>query len=295
MSVGEGIATVTYQTIDGWELTETHMWLGEDIADMPQARNGNPKVGNFPYHSGDITGATSYVFTVPLAEIGFNCPASDDTLYYIAAHAAMRKDDGAGGYQTETGWAEGERIVERGNWAMTFNFTLSCDCAGGEDPVSCETAFAFGQTQLNMIPDLLNGGFITTRWGWQLGAVQPGDSGEADIWAGAGNNNTGVAEHVGILSYEYFGGDGLCSVNVTYDFSRAQSSLVSWFMEATHLYVGTEQIQTAAPGQFGNQHESLNQAFFDAYNLQWDSGVFGCEPIYLVAHAEACYLDNGDF
>ena len=50
---------VSYTTQDGWELEEAHLWTGTALADMPQTRKGNPKIGNFPHNSGDITGATS--------------------------------------------------------------------------------------------------------------------------------------------------------------------------------------------------------------------------------------------
>ncbi|MGA1824192.1 MAG: hypothetical protein ACMUIP_05955 [bacterium] len=60
---------VTYDTANGWELVETHLWVGDSLADMPQTKQGNPKIGNFPYNSGDITGATSYNVSISLDDL----------------------------------------------------------------------------------------------------------------------------------------------------------------------------------------------------------------------------------
>jgi hypothetical protein len=49
---------VTFTTTGGWELEEAHLWVGTKLSDMPQTKKGNPKIGNFPYNSGDISGST---------------------------------------------------------------------------------------------------------------------------------------------------------------------------------------------------------------------------------------------
>jgi hypothetical protein len=150
--VGDNLV-VTYETTEGscWELTEAHLWVGADLADMPQTRKGNPKIGNFPHNSGDITGATTHSFSVPLEVLGFSCPA-DDKMYYVAAHAALRCDNGDGSYQTETGWADGSRFVERGAWGTFFNVTLTCDCGGVNPPTdpTCDSRPAFSTSTRTM-------------------------------------------------------------------------------------------------------------------------------------------------
>ena len=50
-----GTVNVEYTTSNGWELVEAHLAVGDDLSDIPTTRKGNPKIGNFPYHSGDIT------------------------------------------------------------------------------------------------------------------------------------------------------------------------------------------------------------------------------------------------
>lgn len=289
---------VTYNTIDGWELTEAHLWVGDDLADLPRTRNGNPQIGRFPYNSGDITGATEYSFTVPVAELNFTCPA-DDTQFLAAAHSALRRPDGSGGYQTETGWADGDRIVPRGNWATFFDFTLGCDCDDGDgdgdgDTVMCETAYAFGETELDDIPDLTNGGTITNHFGWQIGPVDVGTFSFSDLFAGAGNNRIDVAEQTGFISYDYFQAGDSCFVEVFYDTSAAQSTLGNWFLRQTHLYADTSIVQTGAPGQFGNTHEGLSDGTtIDFFSVEIPAGRLGCDPVYLVAHAEVCYVVGG--
>jgi hypothetical protein len=116
-SVNNDNLDVTFTTTGGWELEEAHLWAGTQLSDMPQTKKGNPKIGNFPYNSGDITGATSHTFSVALLGLGFSCPG-DDVTYILAAHAALRKDNGDGTFQTETGWGDGPNIVDRGSWAL---------------------------------------------------------------------------------------------------------------------------------------------------------------------------------
>jgi hypothetical protein len=280
--------TVTYNTTDGWELTETHLWVGDDLANMPQTRQGNPQIGNFPYQSGDITGATTYTFSVPLSVLNFLCPA-DNKDYYVAAHAALRKPDGSGGYQTETGWADGDRFVERGMWGTYFTITLTCECTQPPVGSNCETAFAYaGGTNaagddsttcfLNIDEDSDGIGDFN-RWGWTNGAIGDGSYSWA-IYAGAGQCDTSKGTLVGTLSVNYSAG----TANVTYTTNSPYS------MNETHLYVGNEILPrdvngdyTVAPGQYPTIHEGLNGATTDSYTVTGLSGT-----VYVVAHGVVC-------
>jgi hypothetical protein len=115
--IGDQIS-ITYTVTDGWELTEAHLWIGETLEDMPKTRKGNPKVGHFPYHSGDIAGETSYSF--------YDDISLCNQTAYMAAHAAVRRNNGDGAYQTESAWGSGPRIIEKGNWATYFTVEQSC-------------------------------------------------------------------------------------------------------------------------------------------------------------------------
>lgn len=296
--LGEDLV-VSYNTIDEWELTEAHLWVGSSLDDLPRARNGNPKIGRFPYNSGELPNVTEYSFVVPLAELDFSCP-SDDTNFFAAAHAVVERPDGSGGTQSETGWAEGDRIVPRGSWATFFEFTLACACGddtGGDDggDMFCETAFAFGETELDDIPDLENGGTITQRFGWQLGPIAVGELRQTDLLAGAGNNNVEVAEHTGSVTVDYFQSGSSCFVDVFYDTTTAESNLGNWFLTETHVFADTVPTQTAAPGLLGNTHDDLNGVQFDSYILElpFDSRA-GCQPAFVVAHATVCYIPGDD-
>jgi hypothetical protein len=183
---------VVYETTDGWELMEAHLWIGSDLAGMPQTRKGNPVIGNFPYHSGDISGQTSYMFSISLADIGF-VQNSDESCevqtFFAAAHAVLRKDNGDSTYQTETGWADGERIVEKGNWATYFSLDLTCDCDNGGDNGSCETSFAYDDISgtcfigADFDNDGQDDGF--NRWGWSIGPLLE-ENYTYDIYAASG-------------------------------------------------------------------------------------------------------------
>jgi hypothetical protein len=264
---------VTYTMAGGWELTETHLWIGESLAGMPQTKAGNPTIGNFPWKSGDITDATTYTFVVP---IGSFTSAPCNTMFYAAAHASVRKDTGGGSYQTETAWAGSDPLVGQGSWATYFTFTLICD--SWEEPEGgCETAFAYGGEKATTFTDLIG----TPRWGWSNGPLIEGDY-AFDIYAGAGRNDLDRGTLVGTLTVHYADG----TATVTYALSEG------FTLSETHLYAGTatmpvkkKDVPTFAPGQYGNNHD-LDAATGDTFTVEGLSG-----DIYIVAHAVVC----GDF
>lgn len=280
--VGDALL-VTYETTDGWELEEAHLWVGDDLADMPQTPTGNPKIGLFPYSSGDISGETTWSFEVPLEELGFSCPG-DDATFHVAAHAALRKDDGSGGYQTETGWADGDRLVDRGSWATAFETTLSCDC-GVEEPTggSCETVYAYGGDLATCFIDADFDGDGEddgiSRWGWSNDISAGGDH-SFEIYGGAGQCDLDKGTLVGTLEVEDHG-DGSLTVTYTMD--------AGYGLDETHLYVGDEPLPTGAngeptvaPGQYP-MGEELEAAASASYTVE--AGDF------VVAHGVVC----GDF
>jgi hypothetical protein len=275
---------VTFSTSNGWELVEAHLWAGADLTDMPQTRKGNPKIGNFPYNSGDITGATEQSFAIPLAVLGYSCPSPNED-FYLAAHASLRKPDGSGGFQTETGWADGDLFVQRGSWATFSTITLSCDCdngGGGGDPGSCETAFAFGGSGSACFLDIDEDGDGRgdfNRWGWTTGPLSAG-SYEYPIYAGAGQCDISKGTHSGTLQVSY---DGLKAV-VTFEMFE------SFSMNEIHLYVGSEILArdvnnefTVAPGQYPEVVDGLDGSTL--YTVEVD--ISG--PIYVVAHSVVCF------
>ncbi len=287
--MGSQNLVVTYVTTGGWELLETHLWIGQYLSDMPQTRKGNPKVGHFPYTSGDLSGtpATTYAFIVPIADLGGESGLCDQT-WLFAAHAALGLPDGSGGYQQmESGWANGERMVSRGNWATYFALYFDCDNPqpGG---LTCDAAFAYGGTDAQCFLDIDEDGDGVGdfyRWGWSNGALGAGTY-NFDIYAGAGQCELTNGTLVGDVTVVYDAVTG--DVTVTYNMDSG------WGLHETNLYVGCEvlprnvnNLYTVAPSQYGNIHEELEGASTDTYTIN----VTCASGIYVVAHAVVCEIE----
>lgn len=237
---------VTFATTDGWELTEAHLWMGCDPEGYPQTRQGNPIPGQFPFHSGDITGATTYTFSVPLDM--FPClgtPNCDPgNLLFAMAHCALRKGGGSGGYQTETGWGDGSPVPGR-NWATQMVLTLRDDSCEGT-PERCfdgQVGFAYGGTAATCFLTVDEDGDTVgdfDRWGW-TNLVGPG-SYSWPLFADAIGCDRTRGQRVGTVTVDY---DGSTAV-VTYTMDPAQGRT----MASTHLYVGSEVLPRDELGDF---------------------------------------------
>jgi len=283
-----GVLNVEFLTSGGWEIEEAHLAAGDDLADIPMNQKGNPKIGNFPYNSGDITGATSHSFSVPLCTFGLDAGLTecDPVNAFLAAHAALRKDNGDGTYQTETGWGDGDRFVQKGSWAEYFNMELVC--TGDEEPppppepASCETAFAYGDGDATCFigadfdGDNVDDGI--SRWGWSNGPLSAG-SYSWEVYAAAGQCDLTKGTLVGSLGVVYDGSSATVTFNRTGDF----------VLDEEHLYVGSEPLArdsnneyTVAPGQYPLVID-LTDATSTSNVVNGLSG-----DIYVVYHAVAC-------
>jgi hypothetical protein len=277
----DGVCFV-YETFDGWKINQTHLWAGLNISEMPQNRKGNPKIGLFPYGD-DQLDTDIYTICIPYNELGLSVETicNADQLVLFAAHAALSKVIDGEVVQTETGWADGDPITDKGSWAMFGSVTLGCD-DGPEPPNydNCETAFAFGNTELDDLSDPLDPTKpLTSRWGWQIGPISTGsDTIITEIYSGAGQNDITKGTLVGYLTINYDSG----IVDVDY------VMLPGFIMTETHLYVGHTDIETAAPGQFGNSNENIATGT-DGYSIQVEN--FG-HDIFVVAHAVVCEIQE---
>ena len=153
---------VEYFTIDGWELMETHLYVG----------NGKPdkhSPGKFPYKHEDLGGVTWDEYVIPLEDVISDEDWGADVDLCFAAHGVVRKligyeEDGTPIYQEETAWGEGERITKKkkgGPWAMYFCTTIEWgDCGPPDDPGDddCETVWAYGNFDFQ--------DYGIERWGW---------------------------------------------------------------------------------------------------------------------------------
>ena len=78
---------VKYETHEFWCLLETHLHVGDELADIPQTKNHSPKVGHFAY--GDYFSldpcVTEVTYTILLEDVGLEY--LEDA--YIAAHAVV--------------------------------------------------------------------------------------------------------------------------------------------------------------------------------------------------------------
>lgn len=259
---------VTYKTTGDWYLDDVHLFVGTSLTEMPATRTGNPKIGNFPYVIEDLD-SKEHTFRIPLGDLSAADPCASPKALALAAHAALVRHDAAGTvYQTDTGWGNGNQLNVKGSWAMSFSYRTQCPPTTPDGPVtySCETAFALGGTTF------IDLGLTDKRWGWQI-TIKPGTSDSAPIYAGAGQNDLSKGTYVGDLVYTHDGAN-LTLVYQMYD---------GWVMKATHVYAGANSVETIAPGQYGNQHGDLDNTTSDSYTL----AVSG-NPIFVVAHAEAC-------
>jgi hypothetical protein len=75
------------------DILETHVWVGDDLEDVPRTKKGNPKIGHFPYAMDLAAGTQNVVMEV------------DTSMYagkiYILVHAVVDCPCGE-----ETAWAD---------------------------------------------------------------------------------------------------------------------------------------------------------------------------------------------
>ena len=104
---------IVFTTVDGWEMDETHLYVGA-------AAPTKSSPGKFPYKHEELGWVTSDSYSIALA------PGD----YYIAAQAEVRLwlyyDEilQENVYRYESLWAEGSRFGKGTNWAMCFQVTI---------------------------------------------------------------------------------------------------------------------------------------------------------------------------
>ena len=126
----DGNLFVTYQTIDGYKLTEIHLAVAASEEGIPQNNPGNPQVGHFAYNmefQGDYPTTHTIKITDPDLD-GNGCAI-------IAAHAVVSGMDGnqtAWGGPCEDGeYTEGAMEFtpgKNGSWARYFQYCEGFNC-----------------------------------------------------------------------------------------------------------------------------------------------------------------------
>ena len=116
---------VTYTTIDGWMLAETHLAVstdepgtGEWLGNRWQNRAGNPAPGQFPHKERHRPSVETFAYTIPLSEITDGVGARD-TVFVAAQAVVVHRENGK-----ESAWGDGERFVQHGDWAMFFEYIV---------------------------------------------------------------------------------------------------------------------------------------------------------------------------
>ena len=258
-------------------LNTARLWIGSAWSQAPLNNGGNLVFGSFPYQSGSIN-TDSHSFNIPLSSlVAMKGLTSADELcgqsFVVVAHAEVNN-----GSSTEGAFAEGTRISSKnGNRGQYFTITFSCTADAPVTARTCETGFAFGDTELDDIMvtnkrgELVN---LTERWGWQITVAPSATPTVRDIYAGAGQNDLSKGVKVGTLTVEYPVGGPL---KATYKMDSGFS------MDEAHLYVGSTSTTTAAPGQFTYVAEGLNGATEKTF-----THAISSDPAYVVAHAVAC-------
>jgi hypothetical protein len=295
------VMNVLYTTTGGWELIQAQLAAGDSMSDVPLDSEGNPVIGQFAFDSGDITGATSHAFVVPLLNFRFNgdfshdndtADSCDSVTAYLAAHAVLRKRNNdakwPATWQTETGWGHRAGIVDSGNWATFFNMSLECGAHESPQLEICETSFAKGGASTCFLEadfDQDGNADGIEHWGWSNGPLAPGTGAAWPVYAAAGQCDLAKATRVGSLSVSY-GHDG----NAQIVFDRVGD----FVLDEEHLHVGTEPLprgsderSTITPGRYPIVRE-LDDA---THTENLVSGLQG--DIYVTYHAVACVPDPG--
>jgi hypothetical protein len=121
--VNDGVnLEVTIETQNGWSLTESHVDMGDLIDGFPLTKKGNPKVGHFDFQESHALVTTEFTYVIPLADLGID-PLNAPETFPIAVHAVVVQVEAGEIVAEETAWKDGDRFVEKGNWALVSEFT----------------------------------------------------------------------------------------------------------------------------------------------------------------------------
>jgi hypothetical protein len=255
---------VTYNTANGYYLSSAKLGVVETLGGFPTNKQGNLPPGNLPWKADFSSSPTSYTFKIAKTDISSSIDCG--TTLYIVAQADLK------GVSSEGAWAGDNPPLDGSpgkQWWYYFQYTWCCN---GDPVTACEqTAFAKSDTSSTCF---ITDGF--NRWGWTNGPFSPGEDKVMNLYAAAGQCDTGKGMLVGQVEVNYSSESG--TVTVTYTTSGDIT------LTQTHLYVGNASYpqkngkDTVAPGLYGNTHEGLT--------TQTDTfTVDATGPIYIIAHA----------
>jgi len=276
---------VTY-TLDypGATFGELHLWIGNDLKNMPATKNGTPIPGQFCQADGgacyDATGLTTHTFTMPLSELSLvDVNEACGLPLYVVTHAEV-DTDGVPGEPTETAFG-GDTPGPGPRWWFYGIYTICCGPNPPPPPPICSTSFAKGgwvwTTDRKSNPESLPSlGLTKNRWGWAINLTAPGET-TYDIWMGAGLNRTANGVLVGSLMVAWDG----AAATITYAMNPGYD------LEEVHVYAGDAPPMTTAPGQYGcvkefDPNEPTHVVTLPLVDTNSTGGV------WIVAHAVVC-------
>jgi hypothetical protein len=257
---------VKYEASGDWQISETHLEIATSLAGIPKTKAGSPVPGQFTTKETFSPGVKTVTYTFPLTyAVG--------TELVVAAHAVVQRTDALGQIvQQETGWSEGFKFVQKGNWATYTKYVVkqfTPPVVDESDPTS-ETAWAWLSGNATSFS-----AYDISRWGWTNGPLVPGTY-TADLYAGAGQSDLSKGTKVGTVTIGYVNG----TATITY------ATNPGFTMSEVHVYAGTDPLPigqngnyTVAPGQFIVREFSTE---LNTYSVTVSS-LSG--EIYVAAHA----------
>lgn len=263
-------------------LGNLHVWVGNDLLNLPANSQGIPVPGQFCSADGgacaDAAGLQEYTFTIPFTDLGIvDTNALCGLTLYVFTHAEVDTNgDAAGGGET----AFGGNVAGTGNrWYFFGVYTVCCE---PDEPVIClsETAFAKGgfvfTTDKRSNPEKLPSLNLTkNRWGWAINLTAAGIT-SYDIYAGAGLNKVSNGIKVGTLTVNFTG----TTATIAY------ALLPGYLLEEIHIYASDTSPTSLAPGQFGLPMDgydaggAVTKTVFDIPLVDTDG-----DGVWIIAHA----------
>jgi len=258
-----------------------HLWIGNDLNNLPKNGQGIPIPGQFPYQY-DASGMTSYTFVIPFTNLEIQDVKSACPLQlYVVAHGEVNNVNGQGGDpQTAFG---GDQTGSGPRWWFYAQYSVCCDIPDQPPPtiLACTTAFGKGNwvwvTSSKANPENLPSlDLIKSRWGWALRLTSPGTY-VLDLWAGAGLNDTSKGKLAGNVTVEWNGTVATVTYNTTGGYS----------LREVHIYAKDAKPTTTAPGQYGftEYFDPTVTTFSHSFVLEDLDGTPG---VWLIAHAVVC-------
>lgn len=112
---------VTYNTTDGWTMTEVHLSVDCNLdGDCTMTKSSDLAPGKFPYKAifASADAVTTYRFVIPRGSL------STCECFCIYPHAVVVKTDASGQVNTQTAWGGSVERIVGGKWYGGTNYCM---------------------------------------------------------------------------------------------------------------------------------------------------------------------------